>query len=123
MENLTLSELRQKLKEEETKFRLGARTWVGVCTFLFLLNAVTNPGEWWAIYPFLGWGLGIFLSANKLRELRREVADQSHAYEKPDLSLEEASKQPTDEKLELESLPRSLPEVAPPTLWNKKDFV
>jgi hypothetical protein len=38
-------------------------SWVIVCTFLFILNAINYEGEWWAIYPLLGWGVGIAFHA------------------------------------------------------------
>jgi len=28
--------------------------------FFFLINAVTNFGNWWFYWPMLGWGIGIF---------------------------------------------------------------
>jgi 2TM domain len=34
---------------------------VAVNLFLILLNLATTPQRFWAIYPFLGWGLGLTL--------------------------------------------------------------
>jgi transcriptional regulator with XRE-family HTH domain len=32
-----------------------------VIPFLFLINYLTKPDKWWAIWPALGWGLGLAL--------------------------------------------------------------
>ncbi|MFM6198162.1 MAG: 2TM domain-containing protein, partial [Dolichospermum sp.] len=34
--------------------------------FLVLLNLVVSPGYFWAIYPMLGWGLGLLLHGLKV---------------------------------------------------------
>jgi hypothetical protein len=31
--------------------------------FLFLINRLTTPGEWWVLFPVLAWGLGLLLHA------------------------------------------------------------
>jgi hypothetical protein len=42
------------------KFRAHLIPYVAVNTFLVLINLVTGGGTFWAIYPVLGWGLGLF---------------------------------------------------------------
>ncbi|MBE9004808.1 2TM domain-containing protein [Fortiea sp. LEGE XX443] len=34
--------------------------------FLIVLNLVVSPGYFWAIYPLLGWGLGLGLHASSV---------------------------------------------------------
>ena len=34
-------------------------SFVIVNTFLFCLNLVTSPGDWWFIFPLMGWGIGL----------------------------------------------------------------
>jgi hypothetical protein len=34
-------------------------TYIGVNLFLFLLNILTAPGNWWFYWPLLGWGIGL----------------------------------------------------------------
>lgn len=38
--------------------------YIAVNTFLILLNLVTTPKYFWAVYPLLGWGLGLSLHAS-----------------------------------------------------------
>ncbi|MFW9262536.1 hypothetical protein A4S05_30905 [Nostoc sp. KVJ20] len=35
-------------------------SFLAVNLFLILLNLITSPGYFWAIFPALGWGLGLF---------------------------------------------------------------
>ncbi len=118
----TLPELQQKVKKESRNFNQSVVSWLGVCTFLFLLNAFTSFGHWWAIYPFLGWGLGIFFQATKLAQLRRD--------EKELMEEQSPSQIPMQNKKEEGFLDLNNP--APkadataqdaPIYWNKKDFV
>lgn len=39
-----------------------AITYVAVCAFLTLVNALTSPGDWWVVWVIAGWGLGMVLS-------------------------------------------------------------
>ncbi len=41
-------------------------SWILVSTFLFILNGINYDGEWWAIYPLLGWGLGVAFHATSV---------------------------------------------------------
>jgi hypothetical protein len=42
------------------KFKAHLIPYVAVNTFLILINLITDRGSFWAIYPILGWGLGLF---------------------------------------------------------------
>ena len=42
-------------------FKKHLITFVAVNTFLVVLNLVTTPRDFWAIYPISGWGLGLFM--------------------------------------------------------------
>lgn len=35
-------------------------SYVGVIGFLSILNLIVSPGFFWAVFPMLGWGLGLF---------------------------------------------------------------
>jgi 2TM domain-containing protein len=39
-------------------FYIHLMIYVGVMILLFAINAVT-PGPWWALFPLLGWGVGV----------------------------------------------------------------
>ena len=34
-------------------------TYLAMSLFFFILNAMTNFGDWWFYWPMLGWGIGI----------------------------------------------------------------
>jgi hypothetical protein len=46
-----------------------------VNVFLFALNAITTPGRWWSVFPLLGWGLAVALSARF--GLSKEVSERA----------------------------------------------
>ncbi|MEH1842028.1 MAG: 2TM domain-containing protein [Nostoc sp.] len=41
-------------------FKAHFVSFVAVNLFLIILNLITSPNYFWAIFPVLGWGLGIF---------------------------------------------------------------
>jgi hypothetical protein len=41
-------------------FRANVVSFVAVNLFLIILNLITSPSYFWAIFPVLGWGLGLF---------------------------------------------------------------
>jgi hypothetical protein len=47
------------------QFKSHLVTFIGVNGFLVLLNLLTSPSYFWAIFPILGWGLGLFFDAMK----------------------------------------------------------
>ncbi|MBD2384019.1 2TM domain-containing protein [Cylindrospermum sp. FACHB-282] len=49
---------RRELKSHVVSF-------IGVNGFLILLNLFTSPSYFWAIFPLLAWGLGLFLHCMK----------------------------------------------------------
>lgn len=40
-------------------FYSNLTTYVLVISALFVINYFTSPGYWWAVWPALGWGIGI----------------------------------------------------------------
>ncbi|MGM3308808.1 2TM domain-containing protein [Anabaena sp. WFMT] len=51
--------------QERKEFKSHLITFVGVNVFLILLNLLVSPSYFWAIFPLLGWGLGLFIHAMK----------------------------------------------------------
>ncbi|MGB3642152.1 MAG: 2TM domain-containing protein [Rivularia sp. (in: cyanobacteria)] len=49
---------RQIMRRE---FKAHLISFLAVNTFLVVLNLTTTPGDFWAIYPISGWGLGLFM--------------------------------------------------------------
>ena len=47
-------------------FKTHLYAYIGVNTFLFLINLITGRDYWWFVFPLLGWGLGLFFHAVKV---------------------------------------------------------
>ncbi len=54
------------LREKQIDFRRHLRTYLVMCGFFLLLNLITYVGVLWAIWPILGWGIGITMQALSL---------------------------------------------------------
>lgn len=50
-------------------FYQHALTYVCVVSGLFVLNVITNPGNLWAVWPAIGWGIGVFFHGINVFEL------------------------------------------------------
>jgi hypothetical protein len=55
--------------QKQQEFKLHLITFIAVNGFLILLNMFTSPGYFWAIFPLLGWGLGLFLHWMKVYKI------------------------------------------------------
>ncbi|MBR9921276.1 MAG: 2TM domain-containing protein [Bacteroidetes bacterium] len=51
-------EARKRVKEKKQFFR-ALFSWIFTSIFLFVINIMTSPGFLWALFPFVGWGIGI----------------------------------------------------------------
>lgn len=51
--------------QKRQEFKSHLITFIIVNGFLILLNLFTSPEYFWAIFPLLGWGLGLFLHGMK----------------------------------------------------------
>jgi hypothetical protein len=67
-------------KEQQTRreiirreFRANLISFLAVNTFLVVLNLATTPGNFWAIYPLSGWGLGLFMHHLKVSRLEQNL--------------------------------------------------
>ncbi|MBB4079217.1 hypothetical protein GGR28_001837 [Lewinella aquimaris] len=56
----------KSLREKKIDFRRHLRTYLVMCGFFVLLNVITYVGAFWAIWPILGWGIGITMQAMSL---------------------------------------------------------
>ncbi|MBE9248356.1 2TM domain-containing protein [Dolichospermum sp. LEGE 00240] len=52
--------------QQRKGFKSHLFTFLAINGFLVLLNLVVSPGYFWAIYPILGWGLGLLLHGMKV---------------------------------------------------------
>jgi hypothetical protein len=51
--------------QQRKEFKSHLMTFIAVNGFLIVLNLFVTPSYFWAIFPLLGWGLGLFLHAMK----------------------------------------------------------
>ena len=51
---------------DRLRFQQHLRIYAAVIAVLVSINALTSPDVWWAIWPALGWGLGLLLHANRM---------------------------------------------------------
>jgi len=93
MENQRSEERTERLPK---RVRLGARiradarfsfvihfiVYVCINGFLALINLLASPGNWWVLWPMVGWGLGlvihgaIALIVPGMQNLRRKMYEQ-----------------------------------------------
>lgn len=52
--------------QKEAKFRKNFRSYLGFTIFFLALNIFGGSNHFWAIYPILGWGIGIAIEASSL---------------------------------------------------------
>jgi len=52
-------------------------SFVAVNSFLILLNLFTSPSYFWAIFPLLGWGLGLFFHGRSVSRNKGKAYDQA----------------------------------------------
>ena len=50
---------KEKVKKKK-EFYSNLISWLIVSAFLFGLNLATSPEFIWAVFPFMGWGVGVF---------------------------------------------------------------
>lgn len=60
MEQSEKYESARKQVGEEKSFYSHLIIYVLVITSFWIFNAVTANGHWWAFWPTLGWGIGLF---------------------------------------------------------------
>ena len=54
-------------EKKQKAFRVNLFLWLTISILLFVVNAITYAGHWWAFYPFLGWGLSVVFQAMELK--------------------------------------------------------
>ncbi len=65
---------RQKRQQRQNFYRQQLLPYLGVNTFLILLNVSIAGTVTWAIYPLLGWGISLFFGPCKSRHEKRFLA-------------------------------------------------
>jgi hypothetical protein len=110
----------EKRVRKKRNFYKNLASWLIVSAFLFAINALTSTDHWWAVYPFIGWGMGVAFqgfeafswTADKEREqemIMREMQKMEDEGRYLDDGLD-------DDELELK-------EIQKEKRWDDKDFV
>jgi hypothetical protein len=88
-------ELYQKAKlkaESKIRFYIHFAVYLGVNIILLIINLKTSPDRLWFLYPFVGWGLALFLHGLKVLGVFNFSAAKQQLIEK-ELSKEKYKKQ------------------------------
>ncbi|MEM6446524.1 MAG: 2TM domain-containing protein [Cyanobacteria bacterium P01_D01_bin.123] len=64
-------------RDRRSAFREELKTYAAVNTFLLILNVWINGAVTWAIYPLLGWGLGLVLFPAGVTTCWRRCGDRA----------------------------------------------
>ena len=56
--SMTYEQAKERVQELKG-FYMHLASYVLVNVFLFLINLLTSPGDWWFYWPLLGWGIGV----------------------------------------------------------------
>jgi hypothetical protein len=64
--NVEVKKEQMSNSQQRKDFKSHLFAFLAINGFLVLLNLVVSPGYFWAIYPILGWGLGLLLHGIKV---------------------------------------------------------
>jgi hypothetical protein len=91
--NRQLEEVKQRVIQRRRRHLAShLSTYAIVNLFLFAINFLTSPGQWWFVFPLLGWGLGMIFHVRA--GLSRDVSQRELARERKRLQAERRLVQP-----------------------------
>ncbi|MFM6155941.1 MAG: 2TM domain-containing protein [Cuspidothrix sp.] len=64
--NVEVKQEKMSHSQQQKAFKSHLLIFIAINAFLVILNLVVSPGYFWAIYPMLGWGLGLLLHGIKV---------------------------------------------------------
>lgn len=64
--NVKVKKEKMSHSQQRKEFKSHLFAFMAINGFLVLLNLVVSPGYFWAIYPILGWSLGLLLHGIKV---------------------------------------------------------
>jgi hypothetical protein len=100
---------RQVLRRRRARLASHAFAFALVNAFLFAINYLTTPGQWWVVFPVFSWGLGLLFHARFA--LSREVSARALLKEQRRAAHEQCYEDMA-EKLELAALAKLNPRSA-----------
>ena len=94
------------LSEKKTDFRRHVRTYLVMSVFFVALNLFSSPWSFWAIWPILGWGIGVAMQGLSLYGPLKDPEDVHPTDAERGLPLPDLDEYGKREKLELPELDR-----------------
>lgn len=89
-------------------------SWLIMSTFFIILNSLTYSGHWWAIWPILGWGIGVAFHAMSIFKYllfnQLDKPSQEQSYGNNQQQLPESDWQPINENRKKEKMPNTFDE-------------
>jgi 2TM domain len=64
--NVEVKKEQMSNSQQRKGFKSHLFVFIAINSFLVILNLVVSPGYFWAIFPMLGWGLGLLLHGIKV---------------------------------------------------------
>lgn len=53
----------KRIAKKQREFYSHLRTYIIVNALFFIINLITAPGEWWILFPVIGWGFCLAIHA------------------------------------------------------------
>lgn len=104
----------RKRNKKLSGFFSNFASWLIMSTFFVILNVLTYKGYWWAIWPILGWGIGVAFHAMSVSKhlFFNQLGQQNNnqPYENSQRNLSESDWQPINENRKKEKIPNSFDE-------------
>ena len=109
---------RRRVKKK-SDFRGHLASYLITCTFLLVINLLTSPGYLWAIWPVLGWGIGVAFHAFTVTGL---IADEDKEEELIEKELRRMESQELEDNIEGDDHLK-LKEIRKEARYDEDDFV
>lgn len=109
---------RQRVKKK-SEFRAHAVSYLVCCLFLLGINLWTSPNYLWAVWPALGWGIGVAFHGFSAYGVIPDKADEEVMIEKELHRMEykeQESYREEKDRLDLREMPKE-------PRYNEDDFV
>ena len=112
---MDLHRIAKKRVKKRRNFFISLTLWPIISGILFFINMMTFTDEWWAIYPFAIWGIGLFFQAIDTFGYGRAIEEWENKRIRKKLKEEEP-----DETLDL-NVPRK--ELQKQKNWDDSELV